>query len=83
MQTLLKTTMAAALLAAGYYGREWQEVIDRSMANPIGPYEITVAPTYFLKTHRRLGRIWIADKESNWQWLEVARPKGALASQQQ
>jgi hypothetical protein len=79
MKTLLRTTMAAALLAAGYYGREWQDVIDRSVKDPIGPYEITCYPEAFIKTHRRTGRIWLANKPSDFQWFEVCRAKSALA----
>jgi hypothetical protein len=79
MKALVRTTMAAALLAAGYYGREWQDVIDRSMADPIGPYEITFYSNCAMKTNRRTGRIWVASKETNYQWLEMYGPKSVLA----
>jgi hypothetical protein len=79
MKNLLRTTMAAALLAAGYYGREWQDVIDRSVADPIGPYEITFYSNYLMKTHRRTGRVWMAHQQWNYQWVEFAGPKSPLA----
>jgi hypothetical protein len=79
MKTLLRTTMAAALLAAGYYGREWQDVIDRSVANPIGPYGVAITFYGPVKTHLRTGRVWAASEASNWQWYEIAGPKSVLA----
>ena len=72
--------MAVALIAAGYYGREWQDVIDRSVANPIGPYQVTAHYAWVMKTHLRTGRIWAATEESKWQWYELFRAKqGSLA----
>jgi hypothetical protein len=79
MKTLLRTTMAAALLAAGYYGREWQDVIDRSVKDPIGPYEVIPYSTQLIKTHQRTGRIWIADQKWDFQWIEIAGAKKVLA----
>jgi hypothetical protein len=56
---------------AGYYGREWQDVIDHNVANPIGPYEVRYASDGFIKTHPRTGRIWIASAGKVFQWVEL------------
>jgi hypothetical protein len=81
-RTLIILAMAGSALA-GYYGREAQDVFDRSVKAPIGPYQATVTPLgQLVKTHTRTGRVWVLVRErkdsERFVWVEekdTPRPK--------
>lgn len=70
----------ASTALAGYYGREWQDVIDRNAANPIGPYEVRWVDGGWMKTHPRTGRMWVFfAKKPDLQWVEFPQGKSIAA----
>jgi hypothetical protein len=74
-RALIILAMAGSALA-GYYGREAQDVIDRSAENPIGPYEIKGIEGNIIKVHTRTGRSWFLNGKIGGlvdPWKEIAR----------